>query len=104
MDIIDINKLKQLCNEFTVEVSFNGFAPIAHKVIDANKLLERIHEISYLPKSTFMLNINKGDFMCSELSDIFHNIKSQGTFKLAGHEDLSNHSYIECSKLNWLNN
>ena len=59
MNNVDIEKLKQLCNEFTVEVSFNGFMPFKHNVIDANKLLERIHEVSDLPEDTFIDNINK---------------------------------------------
>lgn len=103
MNIIDIEKLKQLCNEFTVEVNFNGFTPFKHKVIDADKLLVRIHEVADIPKEKFIENINKGIFMCDEIMSIFNNIKSQGTFKLAGHEALGNHSYIECNKIYWIN-
>ena len=100
---MDLNKLIELCNKFTVEVSFNGFILFGHKVIDANKLLERIHEVSDLPKEEFIKNINEGNFMTDELNDIFHNIKSQGMFVIHGHEALKNHSYIECKSLKkWL--
>lgn len=95
-------KLKKLCREFTVSVNFNGFHIFQHKVIDANKLLERIHEVSSLTKEEFIQNINSGNFMSKEIEDIFKNIKSQGPFLLAGHEALGNHHYIECKSLNWL--
>jgi heme oxygenase len=99
-----IDILKELCNKFTVEVSFNGFQPFTHKVIDANKLLENIHEVvsDEVSKEDFIKNINSGNFMTKEIEDIFRNIKSQGTFKIHGHEKLGNHSYIECEKLIWL--
>lgn len=100
--MINIDKLKDLCKEFTVEVSFNGFQPFTHTVIDANKLLEKIHECSEIDKNEFIKNINNGIFMSKELEDIFKNIQSQGVFLLAGHEALGNHSYIECKSLNWL--
>lgn len=100
--MINIQKLKDLCKEFTVVVSFNGLMPFTHKVIDANKLLERIHECSNLSKEEFVNNINNGIFMSKELEDIFRNIQSQGMFLLAGHEALGNHSYIECKSLSWL--
>lgn len=101
-EIIDINKLKELCNKYTVEVPFNGFSIFEHKVIDANKLLEEIHTTSNIDKDKFIENINSKNFMSDEIRDIFYNIKSQGPFLLKGHEALGNHSYIECSKLNWL--
>jgi len=103
MNNINIGKLKELCNEFTVSVSFNGIQVFSHNVIDANKLLDRIHEVSDLPKEEFVANINKGLFMSTELEYLFKNIKSQGTFKIAGHEALGNHSYIECKNIKWLN-
>jgi len=99
---MNLDKLKELCNEFTVKVSFNGFDPFSHDVIDANKLLEKIHEVSELSKDEFIKNINEGNFMTKELEDIFRNIKNQGAFLISGHESLGNHSYIECKTLNWL--
>jgi len=102
--MINLEKLKSLCNEFAVEVSFNGVQLFTHKVIDANKLLEKIHECSDLPKEDFVKNINSGFFMSKELEDIFNYIKSQGMFRIAGHEALGNHSYIECKSLSWLEN
>ena len=104
MTEINLDKLKVLCNQFTVEVSFNGFQTLIHKVIDANLLLEKIHEVSDLPKEQFIENINKGKFMSKEIEEIFNNVKRQGVFLLAGHEALGNHSYIECKSLKWLKN
>jgi hypothetical protein len=99
---MNLDKLKELCNEFTVTVSFNGFYPFTHKVIDANKLFEKIHETSELPKEDFINNINNGNFMSKEIEDIFNNVKHQGKFLIAEHKVLGNHSYIECKSLNWL--
>lgn len=99
---MNLDKLKELCELFTVTVAVNGFLIHSHKVIDANKLLERIHEVSDLSKDDFVTSINKGEFISKEIEAIFMNIKSQGTFKLAGHDALGNHSYIECSRLKWL--
>jgi hypothetical protein len=100
--MMDINKLKELCNKYTVEVSFNGFKPFKHKVIDAELLLTDIHLTSNLSKDEFVKYINSGDFITPEYKSIFKSIKSQGIFKLAGHEALGNHSYIECKSLKWL--
>lgn len=102
MEIINLDKLKELCNKHTVKVSFNGFEPFNHKVIDANNLLEEIHEVSSLSKEEFVKNINEKNFMSLELESVFKNIKSQGPFAIKGHEALGNHSYIECKKLIWL--
>jgi len=99
---MNIEKLKELCNKFTIEVSFNGFHPFKHKVIDANKLLEEIHLVSDVSKEEFIKNINSGNFMSSEIESIFRNIKSQVMFLTNGHEELGNHSYIECKTLNFL--
>ena len=99
---VDINKLKELCNKFTVEVSFNGIQGFNHKVIDVNKLLEEIHEVSDISKEEFIKNINKKNFMSNEIESIFKNIKSQGMFRIAGHEALGNNSYIECKSLKFL--
>lgn len=99
---MDINKLKELCNKYTVEVSFNGIKPFKHKVIDAELLLTDIHLTSNLSKDEFVKYINSGNFITPEYKSIFKSIKSQGIFKLAGHEALGNHSYIECKSLKWL--
>ena len=99
---MNIIKLKELCKKFTVKVSFNGFMPFKHEVIDANLLLEVIHEVSDLPKAEFIANINEGNYMSPELESIFKNIQNQGVFMIAGHEELKNHSYIECKSLEWL--
>lgn len=99
---MNIELLKSLCNKYTVTVSFNGFTPFTHNVIDADLLLAEIHSVSDLKKEEFIDNINKGEYMCEEIKSIFHNIKSQGTFLISGHDALKNHSYIECKSLNWL--
>jgi len=99
---MNLDKLKELCNKHTVVVSFNGFTPFSHKVVDANKLLEEIHEVSDISKEEFIKNINNENFMAPEIESIFRNIKSQGTFLIAGHETLGNHSYIEHKSIPWL--
>lgn len=99
---MNTTKLIELCDKYTVEVSFNGFQTHKHNVINATKLLEEIHLTSDIPKDEFILNINKGNFMSNELEDIFRNIKTQGTFTIAGHEALGCDAYIECNKLPWL--
>lgn len=100
---MNIDKLKSLCNKYTVEVSFNGFEPFTHKVINADKLLEEIHTTSDIHKSTFIENINKGNFMTAEYESIFKSIKMVGMFKTKGDDALNGaKSYIECSSLNWL--
>jgi hypothetical protein len=60
---MNLDKLRELCNKFTVEVSFNGFEPFTQKVIDAEKMLLEIDTTSELPKEVFISNINRGDFM-----------------------------------------
>jgi len=99
---MNIEKLKELCNKYTVEVSFNGLMPFTHKVIDAQKLLEEIDTTSELPKQQFIDNINNKNFMTPEYESIFKSIKTQGVFKVAGHENLSGNAYIERKSLNWL--
>jgi hypothetical protein len=59
---MNIEKLKELCNKYTVEVSFNGLMPFTHKVIDAQKLLEEIDTTSELPKQQFIDNINNKNY------------------------------------------
>ena len=99
---MDLDKLKELCNEFTIEVSFNGFAPFTHKIIDAEKLLPLIDTTSDLPKDEFISNINNKNYMTPEYESIFKSIQFQGTFKSKGYEKLSGNAYIECKSLNWL--
>ena len=99
---MNLEKLKELCNKFTVEVSFNGFEPFTHKVIDAEKMLLEIDSTSELSKEEFISNINKGFFMTPEYESIFKSIKHQGAFKIKGYEKLSGNAYIECKSLNWL--
>jgi hypothetical protein len=99
---MNLDKLRELCNKFTVEASFNGFEPFTQKVIDAEKMLLEIDTTSELPKEVFISNINRGDFMTKEYESIFKSIKRQGTFKIKGYENLSGNAYIECNSLNWL--
>ena len=99
---MNLDKLRELCNKFTIEVSFNGFKPFTQKVIDAEKLLTEIETTSELSKEEFIANINKGNFMTNEYESIFKSIKRQGIFKLNGHKNLSGNAYIECKSLNWL--
>lgn len=99
---ISITKLRELCNKYTLTVSFNGFNPFTEKIIDANLLLEEIHLISDLPKDDFIKNINTGNFVYTELESIFRNIESQGTFLIKGYEQLGGHSFIKCKNLKWL--
>jgi hypothetical protein len=40
--------------------------------------------------------------MTPEYESIFKSIKTQGVFKVAGHENLSGNAYIERKSLNWL--
>ena len=99
---MNLDKLKELCNKFTVEVSFNGFEPFTQKVIDAEKMLLEIDTTSDLSKEEFISNINKGNYMTKEYESIFTSIKTQGVFKTKGFENLSGNAYIECKSLNWL--
>jgi len=99
---MNLDKLRELCNKFTVEVSFNGFEPFTQKVIDAEKMLLEIDTTSELSKEEFIANINKGNFMTPEYESIFKSIKRQGVFKIKGYENLSGNAYIECKSLNWL--
>ena len=87
---------------FTVEVCFNGFMPFKHDVIDAELLLEQLHTTSDIDKDEFIANINAENFMTPEYESIFKSIKTQGVFKVIGHEALSGNAYIECKELNWL--
>lgn len=99
---MNLDKLKELCNKFTVEVSFNGIELFTQKVIDAEKMLLELDTTSELPKEEFISNINKGNFMTPEYESIFKSIKRQGTFKIKGYEKLSGNAYIECKSLTWL--
>lgn len=97
-----LEKLIELCNKFTVEVSFNGIELFTHNVIDAEKLLMEIDSTSDIPKEQFISNINKGNFMTPEYESIFKSIKRQGVFKIKGYENLSGDAYIERKSLKWL--
>ena len=100
---MNIDKLKALCNKYTVEVSFTGFESFPHKVINAEKMLEEIHNTTDIGKSEFIENINKGNFMTAEYESIFKSIKTVGTFQTRGNEALNGaKTYIECKSLNWL--
>ena len=100
---MNLDKLKALCNKYTVEVSFNGFEPFTHKVINAEKMLEEIHTTTDVDKSRFIENINKGNFMTPEYESIFKSIKTVGMFRTKGDDELNGaKAYIECSSLNWL--
>lgn len=100
---MNIDKLKALCKKYTVEVSFNGFEPFTHKVINAEKLLEEIHTTTNIEKCEFVENINKGNFMTPEYESIFKSIKMVGMFRTKGDEALNGaKAYIECKSLNWL--
>lgn len=70
---IDINKLKYLCNKFTVEVSFYGISPFFHKVIDANLLLEEIHQ-SFIRRNPSNFFIIKGRFCFKYQQRKFHGV------------------------------
>jgi hypothetical protein len=95
---MNIVKLKELCNKYTVEVSFNGFCMFFHKVINADKLLSEIHLTSTLSKENFIKNINEGNYMFIEYEDIFKNIKSPHEFIVQGQKNLNGCSYIECKQ------
>lgn len=99
---MDIQKLKELCAKHTKEVSFNGFEPFSHKVIDAEPFLEEIHTTSTLSKEDFIKNINEKNFMTPEYESIFHSIKYIGVFMMKGYEQLKGKAYIEHESLNWL--
>jgi hypothetical protein len=99
---MNLEKLIELCNKFTVEVSFNGIELFTQNVIDAEKLLIEIDSTSDLPKQEFINNINKGNFMTPEYESVFKSIKRQGVFKIKGYEKLSGDAYIERKSLNWL--
>ncbi len=93
---INTNKLVELINKYSVEVSFNGFMPFTHKVVNANKLLNDIHESADCTKEEFITLINTGGYKYNPMINvIFTNIQHQGKFKLAGHEALGSDSYIE---------
>lgn len=100
--IMNLTQLVKLCNKYTIEVSFNGFEPFSHKIIDAEKLLAEINTTSSLKKEEFISNINKGHFMTPEYESIFKHIQQQGLFKIKGYENLSGIAYIECKALNFL--
>lgn len=100
---MNIDKLKALCNKYTVGISFNGFEPFTHKVINAEKLLEEIYTTTDVEKSEFIANINKGNFMTPEYESIFKSIKTVGMFRTKGDEALNGaNAYIECNSLKWL--
>lgn len=96
---MDIEKLKELCNKYTVEVNFNGLDGFKHKVIDAEKLLKEIHTTSELDKETFIKNINSEKFMTPEYENIFRSIKLYGIFKIKGHEAITGKGYITVKTL-----
>ena len=100
---MDLNKLKELCNKYTVEVNFNGFQGFKQKVINADKLLEEIHTTSDLPKDEFVEKINSSDFMTPEYENIFTSIKTYGMFKTVGHEALKGaKGYIEVKDIDFM--
>jgi len=99
---MDLSKLKEMCNKYTVEVSCNGFVGFNHKVIDAEKLLENIHQTSSVEKDEFIKNINEKNFMSPEYESIFKSIKFKGEFKVKGDEKITGSSYIEHKSLSWL--
>lgn len=99
---INVEKLKKVCDQFTVTVSFNGFEPFTQKVIDVYKLFDVIHEVADVDKDEFTKNVNKCNYMSPELETIFRNVKCIGTFKIKGYEALSGDAYVECKALNWL--
>lgn len=96
------DKLIALCNKFTVVVSFNGFEPFNHKVIDVELLLDKIHTTTDMSKDELVERINSGDFITPEYESIFKSVKSVGEFKTKGQENLSGKLYIQCSDLDWL--
>ena len=100
---MNLDKLIELCDKYTVEVSFNGIAPFTHNVIDAEPFLEEIHTTSNIDKDEFVSNINNGNFMTDEYNQIFHNITQYGIFKIRGHENVTGIAYIETEKLEFLN-
>ena len=107
---IDNEKLVKMINDNTVTVAFRGLTMFNHKVVNARKLLETIHEVADCDKETFIdyVNISNNPITymdrekykeIPEIKAIFHNIESQGTFRIAGHEALGNDPYIEIKKL-----
>jgi len=100
---MDLEKLKELCNKYTVKITLNGFDLFTHKVINAEKLLEEIYITSNLSKEDFISNINNGNFMTKEYEDIFKNVISVGVFRTKGDDALNGaKAYIECKKFNRL--
>ena len=105
--VVNENKLKELIKKYTVEVSFNGFASYNHNVVNARLLLEDLHLITDTDKQEFIKFVNWNnrptfptEYKKNELLRfIFDSIKSQGVFKIAGHEALGSDPYIEIKTL-----
>jgi hypothetical protein len=95
-----LEKLIELCNKYTIVVSFNGFDAFKHKVIDAEKLLAEIHTTTDISREDFILNVKSGNFMTPEYETIFKSIKFKGITK--GLKKLSGNAYIEYKSLYWL--
>lgn len=101
---INVEKLKNFCDQYTVTVSFNGFTPFTQEVIDVNKLFDVIHEVADVDKTEFTKNVNNFEYNSPELESIFRNVKFQGKVRINGFDALSGDAYIERKSLNWLKN
>jgi hypothetical protein len=104
---LDLDKLRELIKKHTVTVSFNGFAPYQHDVVNAKKLFEELHEIVDCDKDTFVAYVNEVNKKAKAsdgyeliIKTLFGNIKHQGVFKTLGHEALGTDPYIEVKDLN----
>ena len=103
----DLDKLRGLIKKHTVTLTFNGFAPYQHEVVNAKKLFEELHEIADCDKDTFVAYVNEVNKKAKSsdgyeliIKNLFGNIKHQGVFKTLGHEALGTDPYIEVKDLN----
>ena len=103
---LDFDKLRELIKKHTVTVTFNGFAPYQHDVVNAKKLFEELHEIADCDKDTFVAFVNEVNKKAKPtggyeliIKTLFSNIRHQGVFKTLGHEALGTDPYIEVKDL-----
>lgn len=97
---VNIERLKELINTHSVEVTAFGHTPYIEKAIRAQSLFEEIHTCSDSTKEEFItyvneLSINKNSYeRVPEIDCLFKNVRFFGRFQEVGCEKLEGQPHI----------